>query len=144
MASNSGSNQQIVKVPRAIILDVVVTASAVLQPQNFSIPNDADFEWWWLALQRTSGLLKVLIGEAATNRELIMSGAPLQPGTFAGIFVDLLAGLVSNNGAFPQAVPYVMPASRSYPHQFTDSSAATNTVQLAYHGYALIPLPTAS
>jgi len=45
---------------------------------------------------------------------------------------------VANNGAFPIAVPYVMPASRSYQHAFTDSSGAQNTVQLAYHGFALL------
>ena len=131
-------SSQIVKVPRVLLVDAVVTASAVLFPGQLSIPNDADFEWWWLAIQRTSALLKVLISESATQRPFIFSGSPLQPGTFSGVFVDNLAGLVSNNGMFPIAVPYVMPAARSYPHQFTDLSAAQNTVQVAYHGFALI------
>jgi hypothetical protein len=133
-----GSNQQIVKIPRAIILDAVVTASATLFPQGFTIPRDADFEWWFLSLQRTDARLKVLIKEQATDRDLIITGSPQQTTAFNGIFVDNLAGLVSGNGAFPVAVPYIMPASRTYPHQFTDSSGANNTVQMAYHGYALI------
>lgn len=140
MASQA-SNQQIVKVPRAIILDAVVTASANLFPQGFTVPNDADFEWWFLSIQRTSALLKVLITEQATNRQLIITGSPNQGTAFNGIFVDNLAGLVANNGSLPIAVPYVMPAARSYPHQFTDSSGSNNTVQMAYHGFALIQIP---
>lgn len=129
---------QIVKTPRVLIVDAVVTASAALFPGQLSIPNDADFEWWWLAILRTSNLLKVLIQETATQRPLIFSGSPLQPGAFLGVFVDNLAGLVSNNGQFPIAVPYVMPASRTYAHQFSDLSGAQNTVQVAYHGFALL------
>lgn len=132
------NENMIVKVPRALIVDAAVTGNANLFPGQLSVPNDADFEWWWLAIQRTDARLKVLITEAATQRPFIFSGSPLQPGAFLGIFVDNLAGLVSANGQFPIAVPYVMPASRTYPHQFSDSSGATNTVQVAYHGFALI------
>jgi hypothetical protein len=135
------SNQQILKVPRAIILDAVVPASQILYPAAMQIPNDADFELWFISLQRTSALLKLLINEAATgNRALILAAAPQQSSAFQGIFVDNLAGLVAANGAFPVAVPYIMPAARSYPHQFTDLSGAQNTVQIAYHGYALMPV----
>lgn len=133
----------ILKVPRAIILDVVVPASQVLYPAAMQIPNDADFEWWFTSLQRTSALLKLLISEAATgNRQLILAAAPQQQNAFQGIYVDNFAGLVAANGAFPQAVPYIMPAARSYPHQFTDLSGSNNTVQIAYHGYALMPVQT--
>ena len=129
----------IVKIPRVLVVDCVVAASAQLSPAQLQIPQDADFEWWWLSIFRTSGLLKVLITEAATQRAMIYSGSQLsQSGQFLGLLVDNLAGLVSGNGAFPIAVPYVMPASRSYTHQFTDSSAAQNTVQFAYHGFALL------
>lgn len=132
---------QILKVPRKIILDVVVPASATNFPAAFQIPNDADFEWWFTSLFRTSGLLKLLLSESATgNRQIILSGSPQQATAFNGILVDLFAGLVSNNGAMPEPVPYIMPAARSYPHQFTDLSAADNTVQIAYHGYALMPM----
>lgn len=135
------SNQQILKVPRAIILDAIIAANAVLSPAAMQIPNDADFEWWFTSLQRTSPLLKLLISEAATgNRQLILAAAPQQQNAFQGIFVDNFAGLIANNGAFPQAVPYIMPAARAYPHQFTDTSGAQNTVQIAYHGYALMPV----
>jgi hypothetical protein len=135
MASDA---QKIVKVPRVLLVDATVTANASLFPGSLQIPNDADFEWWWLAIQRTDSRLKLLITESATQRPFIFSGSPLQPGTFAGVFVDCMAGLVSNNGQFPIAVPYVMPAARTYPHQFSDFSSATNTVQVAYHGFALI------
>jgi len=132
---------QILKVPRAIILDVTVPASDVLFPAAMQVPNDADFEWWFLSIQRTSGQLKLLINEAATgNRALILSAAPQQQSAFQGIFIDNLAGLVSDNGAFPIAVPYIMPAARSYPHQFTELSGSQNVVQMAYHGYALMPV----
>jgi len=132
------SSTQIVKVPRVLIVDVVVAASATLTPGALSIPNDADFEWWWLSIFRTDPRLKVLITESATQRPFIYSGSPQTPGGFLGVFVDNLAGLVSSNGEFPIAVPYVMPASRSYQHQFSDLSAAQNTVQVAYHGFALL------
>jgi hypothetical protein len=129
----------IVKIPRVLVVDVVVAASGQLVPAILTIPQDADFEWWWLAIFRTSGLLKLLLTEAGTQKQLIYSGSQLsQAGQFLGAFVDNLAGLVSGNGAFPIAIPYVMPASRSYTHQFTDSSAAPNTVQMVYHGFALL------
>jgi len=129
---------QIVKIPRVLIVDVVVPLNGSLVPGALSVPNDADFEWWWLAIFRTDPRLKVLITESATQRPFIYSGSPQTQGGFAGVFVDNLAGLVASNGEFPLAVPYVMPASRSYQHQFTDSSGAQNTVQVAYHGFALL------
>lgn len=147
----SGANPTIVKYPRTLVVDAVVNPTAAGDGTNGStaggqqvltIPQDADFEWWWLACFRTSNLLKVQIQEAATTRFFIygQSGNPQSSGSnaFAGIYIDLLAGLVSNNGAFPQTVPYVMPASRTYPHTFTDYSSAANTVELVYHGYALL------
>ena len=135
----------IVKYPRALVVDAVVNPTALAAPvQNgalLTIPQDSDFEWWWIALFRTSAQMKINIQEAATTRYFFynQSGQSGAAG-FQGIFVDLWAGLVSNNGAFPQAIPYVMPAARQYPHTFTDLSGAANTVELAYHGYALLQL----
>lgn len=148
-ASASASNQpQIVKYPRTLVVDAVVNPTGAGAPnsnggqQVLTIPQDSDFEWWWLAAFRTSGQLKAQIQEAATTRYLVysQSGNPQGSGNtaFLGIFIDLLAGLVSNNGAFPQTVPYLMPASRQYIHTFTDLSGASNTVELAYIGYALL------
>lgn len=138
----------IVKYPRTLVVDAVVNPTGAGAPntsggqQVLTIPQDADFEWWWLAAFRTSSQMKVQIQEAATTRYLVysQSGNPQGSGNaaFQGIFIDLLAGLVSNNGAFPQTVPYVMPASRNYIHSFTDLSGASNTVELAYIGYALL------
>lgn len=128
----------IVKIPRVLVVDAVVAASTQL-PSILTIPQDADFEWWFLAAFRTDSRMKVLIIEAATSRQMIFAGSQQSSSTvFNGVFIDNLAGLVASNGAFPIAVPYVMPASRAYQHQFTDSSAAQNTVQLAYHGFALL------
>ena len=128
----------IVKIPRVLVVDATVTASTT-QPSILTIPQDADFEWWYLAASRTSALLKVLIVEAATQRAMIYSGAQQSSGVqFNGVNIDLLAGTVAANGAFPIAVPYVMPASRAYQHLFTDSSGSTNTVELVYHGFALL------
>ena len=130
--------QQIVKVPRVLLVDAVLALNVVLFPSQLVVPNDADFEFWWLAIQRTDPRLKVLITESATQRPFIFSGSPLTSGTFSGVFVDNLAGLVSNNGEFPIAVPYVMPAARAYQILFTELSGAQNTVQMAFHGFALI------
>lgn len=128
----------IVKIPRVLVVDAVVPLSSQL-PSILTIPQDADFEWWFLAAFRTDSRMKVLITEAATQRQMIFAGSQQSSSTvFNGVFIDNLAGLVSGNGAFPIAVPYVMPASRSYQHAFTDSSGAQNTVQLAYHGFALL------
>ena len=128
----------IVKIPRVLVVDAAVTGNASL-PSILTIPQDADFEWWFLAASRTSALMKVLIVEAATQRAFSYSGAQQSSGTvFQGVNIDNLAGTVAANGAFPIAVPYVMPASRAYQHVFTDSSGQTNTVELVYHGFALL------
>lgn len=128
----------IVKYPRWLIVDAVAPANGQIGA-NLQIPNDSDFEWWWIAAFRTNTLLKLLIQETGTARFLVypQSGASGQAG-FTGMFIDLFAGLVSNNGAFPITVPYVMPGSRIYAHTFTDTSGAPNTVELAYIGYALL------
>jgi hypothetical protein len=131
---------QFVKVPRVITVDAVVGASVVGFPSVLTIPQDADFEWWFLAAFRTSGQAKVLITESGTQRQFVYSGSPQQTTAFNGVFIDNLGGLVSNNSAFPIAVPYVMPASRVYQHLFTDLSGAQNTIQLVYHGFALLPI----
>lgn len=132
----------IVKIPRVLVVDAVVPLNSQL-PSVLTIPQDADFEWWFLAAFRTDSRMKVLITESATTRAMIFSGSQQSSSTvFNGVFIDNLAGLVASNGAFPIAVPYVMPASRSYQHAFTDSSGAQNTVQLVYHGFALLQVPS--
>lgn len=132
----------ILKVPRIHVMDATVPNGGQAGP-SMTIQADADFEWWWLSIFRTNALLKALIAEAGSgNRQFIYSGNP-QANAFQGILVDNLAGLVANNGAFPIAVPYVMPAGRIYTHQFFDqTSGAPNVVQLAYHGFALLKVPT--
>lgn len=139
--ANQQAQPQIVKYPRTLVVDAVVALNSVSN-QILTIPQDADFEWWWLAASRTNAAMKVQVQESGTTRYLVysQSGNPQGSGNtaFQGIFIDLLAGLVSNNGAFPQTVPYVMPASRNYIHTFTDSSGAQNTVELSYIGYALL------
>ena len=131
----------IVKYPRSLIVDGSVTASSTLAVP-LTIPGDADFEWWWIAAFRTDSRLKVAISESGSGRSF-MYGTTQNPST-AGLFIDLLAGLVSSNAAFPIAVPYVMPASRTYQHNFTDSSGSTNVVELVYHGFALLHMPAGS
>jgi hypothetical protein len=141
MPPGSATAPQIVKIPRLLVVDAVVTASAVLFPALLTIPADADFEWWWLAISRTSALLKLLLEESGTGRKMIFPGSQLTTGQFLGVNVDNLAGTVASNGSFPIAVPYVMPASRAYTHQFSDTSAAPNTVEVVYHGFALLAVP---
>jgi hypothetical protein len=139
MAPSGATAPQIVKIPRVLVVDAAVTANAQLFPALLTIPQDADFEWWWLAISRTSPLLKLLLTESGTSRQMIFPGSQLAAGTqFLGVNVDNLAGTVAGNGSFPIAVPYVMPASRQYTHQFSDTSAAPNTVEVVYHGFALL------
>lgn len=128
----------ILKIPRLHIVDSVVPNNGQ-NAVGMTIQADANFEWWWLSIFRTSGLMKALIAEAGTgNRQFVYSGNP-QAQNFQGVLVDNLAGLVANNGALPIAIPYVMPAGRIYTHNFADQgSGANNTVQFAYHGFALI------
>lgn len=130
--------QNIIKIPRIHVVDITV-ASAAQGGAAMTIQADADFEWWWLAISRTSALLKILISEAGTaNRQMIYSGN-VQASNFQGVFVDNLAGLVASNGALPIAIPYVMPAGRIYSHQIADqTSGAPNIFQAAYHGFALL------
>jgi hypothetical protein len=128
----------IIKIPRVHVLDLTAANNGQIGG-GLTIQADADFEWWFLAISRTNALLKALIAEAGTaNRQLIYSGNPQQQ-NFQGIFVDNLAGLVAANGAFPIAIPYVMPAGRIYSHQIADQgSGANNICQFAYHGFALL------
>lgn len=136
----------IVKYPRTLVVDGVVNpiaaAAGVQLPVALTIPQDADFEWWWLSIFRTSPQLKVQIAEGATGGRTFIYGSggsnQLVSGAFQGIYVDALAGLVASNGAFPMAVPFVMPAQRTYQHTFTDLSGAANTVEMCYGGYALL------
>lgn len=140
MAQQAAAAQDILKIPRDIVADVVVTASTT-QLQNLQIPNDCDFEWWWISVFRTSNLLKLLMTEMGVgNRSFIYSGSPSSSAAFQGILVDNWAGLVQNNSAFPIAVPYVMPANRQYQFSLTDSSGANNTVQIALKGYGLLAI----
>ncbi len=125
------------------VLDRVVPASAVQDPNQLQILSDADFEWWWILASRTSNLLKVLMKEAATGRDFIGTTASSTAGTtpFNGINIDNWAGTALATAAFPLAVPYIMPATRVYSILFTDASAAPNTVELVFSGFKLWPRP---
>jgi hypothetical protein len=127
-------------------LDRVVPASAVQDANQLQILTDADFEWWWLIGSRTSGLLKVLIKEAATGRDFVgtTASAVSGAGAFNGINFDLLCGTAAAVAAFPLAVPFVMPATRTYSVYFTDTSAAPNTVELVFSGFKLWQKPKQS
>lgn len=128
------------------VLDRVVPASAVQDPNQLQILTDADFEWWWIAGSRTSNLLKVLMKEAATGRDFIGTSASTVSGAgaFNGINFDNFCGLASTPAAFPLAVPFVMPATRTYTLLFTDTSGAPNTVELNFSGFKLWKQPASS
>jgi len=125
------------------VLDVSVVASATQQPSQLQILSDADFEWWWLLGSRTSNLLKVLMKEQATGRDFIGTTASTTAGTpsFNGINVDNWFGTAQGNAAFPLAVPYIMPATRVYTLLWSDTSGATNTVEVIFSGFKLWPRP---
>lgn len=125
------------------VLDRVVPASAVQDPNQLQILSDADFEWWWTLASRTSNLLKVLMKEQATGRDFIGTTASATSGTatFNGIQIDNWAGTALATAAFPLAVPYIMPATRVYSLLFTDTSAAPNTVEIVFSGFKLWPRP---
>jgi len=130
----------------AYVADAVVLANAVQQPYQLQILADADFEWWWTAAQRTDGRLKVLMTEQATGRQFVGTTASSVSGAaaFNGINIDLWAGLVTNSGAFPIAVPFVMPATRTYTLAFSDTSGGNNTVEIAFSGFKLWNKATAT
>ena len=52
-----------------------------------------------------------------------------------------LAGTALATAAFPLAVPFVMPATRTYSVLFTDTSGAPNTVELVFSGFKLWQRP---
>lgn len=128
------------------VLDRVVPANAVQDPNQLQILADADFELWWLIGSRTSNLLKVLMKEAATGRDFIgtTASAVSGAGAFNGINFDLLCGAASAAAAWPLAVPFVMPATRTYTLLFTDTSGANNTVELVFSGFKLWQKPSGS
>jgi hypothetical protein len=128
------------------VLDRVVPANGVQDPNQMQILSDADFEWWWNKASRTSNLLKLLMKEAGTGRDFIGTTASAVAGaaTFNGIFIDNWAGTAAANAPFPLAVPYIMPSTRTYTFLFTDTSGAPNTVQIVLSGFKLWPRPKVS
>lgn len=139
-ADTGGAQSGLLKIPRALVADVVVGASAVQTPLVLNNQADGDFEMWFLAIFRTNAALKLLWEEGGSTRKFIYSGAQPQTTQFNGLFVDNLAGLVASNGAFPIAVPYVFPANRQMTFALTDTSAAPNTFEIVLHGYVLLPV----
>jgi hypothetical protein len=107
------------------VLNRIVPANAPADANPLSILADADFEWWWTIIQRSNGLLSLLISEAGSGRAFM--NLPVN--------VDNLAGQVTAEGEFPLVVPYIMPRTRTYTFQFTDTSGAPNTVQVVLSGY---------
>jgi hypothetical protein len=141
-AATAAAASAVLKYPRVLTLDVVVALNAVQTPAILSVPGDADFEWWLLSIQRTDPRMQVLFEDTGSAGLKIIYNA-IQPAgaTFNGVFIDNLAGQVAANGALPLGVPYVMPANRRYQLAFTDTSGAQNTVEMAFHGYALLAVP---
>jgi hypothetical protein len=125
------------------VLDRVVPANAVQDPSQLQILSDADFEWWWVIGSRTSNLLKVLMKEQATGRDFIGTTASTIAGTaaFNGINIDNWCGTALATAAFPLAVPYILPANRTYSFLLTDTSGAPNTVEIVLSGFKLWPRP---
>jgi len=139
LGADTGSTQ-LLKIPRALISDVVVLANGVQTPLVLNNQADGDFEMWFVSIFRTDSRLKLLWEEGGSTRKFIYSGSQPQTTQFNGIFVDNLAGLVASNGALPIAVPYVFPANRQMTFSLTDSSGANNTFEIALHGYVLLPV----
>src|SRR5437763_15417079 len=112
LGADTGSTAQLLKIPRALVADVVVGLNAVQTPLVLNNQADGDFEMWFVSIFRTDSRLKLLWEEGGSTRKFIYSGAQLQTGQFNGLFVANLAGLVANNGEFPIPVPYVLPPNR--------------------------------
>lgn len=124
-------------------IDAIVPANQTQLPVQWQILSDADWEWWWNLVFRTSGQLKLLMKEQATGRDFVgtTASASSAPASFNGIFIDLWGGQANETGAFPLAVPYICPATRVYSLLLTDLSGAANTVQLVFSGFKLWPRP---
>jgi hypothetical protein len=141
MTASAATNQSVLKIPRILILDAVVALNSTL-PATLQVPPDLDFEWWWTSIFCTAASGMKILMQESTQRPFILSSSPQAPQAFNGILANNWAGLASNNAAFPLAVPYVMPANRAYQFQLTDSSGSQNTVQIALHGFGLLPVNT--
>jgi hypothetical protein len=146
MASDTQVDDQFERQWYSYVIDRVVPANAVQDPNQLQIQTDADFEWWWLLGSRTSNLLKVLMKEAATGRDFIGTTAfsAQGAGAFNGINFDLWCGTAAATAAFPLAVPFVMPATRTYSLLFTETSGEPNTVELVFSGFKLWAKPKAA
>lgn len=123
------------------VVDGTVATGAQLQI-GLQIQTDADFEWWWTTLSRTNGLLKLLIEEVGTGRQFIGTSGSIAAGagTFQGVNVDNFAGMMTQNAAFPLAIPFVLPASRTYKFTLTDGgSGANNVFEIVLRGFKLWP-----
>jgi hypothetical protein len=138
-ATDPTQDDQFERQPFAYVLDRIVPAGAVNDPNQLQILQDADHEWWWTSATRTSGQLKVLMNEVATGRDFMGTSVFSGGGSpFLGINIDNWAGMVATSGMFPLAVPYV------YSIKFTELSGSPNTVQLVFHGFKLWPRPQAT
>lgn len=142
---NSALDDQFERQFFSYVIDRTVPASAVQDPNALQILSDADFEWWWVVASATvATALKVLMKENATGRDFIGTSPQAQAGgaVFNGIFLSNWCGSAAANGAFPLAVPYIMPATRVYSLFFTDSSAAPNITEIVFSGFKLWPRPS--
>jgi hypothetical protein len=126
------------------ILDALVVKSSIQAPFVLTILGRADFEWWFTKLHTTDpATLRVLMQDQGTSREIISTSAQALA-SFNGIYANNWAGLASLGAAFPIAVPYVMPASRTYGFRLTDESGSDQHVQIALSGFERIPVRKAS
>lgn len=107
------------------VLNRIVPANAAADQNPLTILPDADFEWWFSLLSRTSNLLALSIQEAGSGR--LFMNLPVN--------VDNFAGTALANASFPLVVPYILPRTRTYSFTFTETSGAPNTVQFVLSGF---------
>jgi len=120
------------RVPRWYSVQVVVPGSGN-NTGSIQILQDADFEWVFTMSAQTSNLLAVTVTDNATSRILTPTNNPNQ----GVIPITLFAGTAQL--AFPLLEPYIFARSSTVQFQFTDSSAAPNTVTIVLQGFSLFP-----
>lgn len=124
----SGQNQQVFRVPFDYVWpSIVLTALQANVPATLQIDQDSDFEWIWIAGDRT-GAYRIQLRDGSTGRTL--SNNKVNDDNFAG----------TAQLPFPLVEPYLIARSTSMTANVDDLSNAGNTIQLVFKGYKLFPV----
>jgi len=112
---------------------IIGAGNGVLNGQTISMPDNRPFRWIF-AMAVSTGAFTVQITDASTQKKFVAFGTGGAGGT-GQIHRDLIFGTAQN--PFPLPTPFVF--KKQILLDFTDISAAANTINVAFGGVLLAP-----